>query len=364
MNIAINGLIIDKNKAGIGQYGYNLINALVKYSQFDYALLLQNDIEVNYDNIIYRNEYKKSINRIWDEQVIIPPKYKNYNLIHFLDYSSPIKKIEKPFIITIHDLCFYKYPDTFTSGSRNIKKIITPISIKNAQRIITVSENTKKDIIDYFPFAKDKIRVIYPGASKVKKIISEDKIEIVNSKYGISGKYILSVGTLEPRKNIKRLVEAYKIVNEYCKDIKLVIVGKKGWLYDDLFTSIGSDKLKDNIVITGYVDQVDMSELYSGAEVFVYPSIYEGFGLPPLEAMKCGTPVIVSNTSSLPEVVGDAGIFINPFDIDSIKDGILKVINDKDLRKELIDRGYKQASKFDWSKAAANIINVYREILE
>lgn len=365
MNIAINGLIIDQEKTGIGQYGYNLLNSILRNgSKYNYTIYLQNGIELNYGSIVYRNQYRKRAKRILDEQIVMPYKFRKNDLAHFLDYSSPIIGIQNPFIITIHDLCFYKYPETFTYGSRKLKSIITPISVKNANKIIAVSENTKRDLIEYFPNAENKIEVIYPGPPEVEKIFSKSQIDKVKSNYGIVGDYILSVGTLEPRKNLKRLIQAFKAINGVFNDIKLVIVGKSGWLYDDIFKNINNDKLRENIIITGYVEQKDISALYSGAEVFVYPSLYEGFGLPPLEAMCCGTPVVVSNTSSLPEVVGNAGVYVEPFSIDSIAEGIIKVIRDKELRNELVQRGYKQANKFSWDKAAAAVVNIYREILE
>ncbi|MBC2581567.1 glycosyltransferase family 1 protein [Clostridium sp. DJ247] len=364
MKIAFNGLLIDKKRAGIGQYGYNLIQSLTHKTNIDYTFFLQNHIRFNYKNVVYRKDYKNPYERMFDEQLIMPFKYPKFDLVHFIDYSSPIMPIKTPFITTIHDLTFYKYPETFTKKSRKIKQTLTPISINRAAAIIAVSESTKKDIIEYFPQVEDKIKVIYPGKPDFKRIYDKEHIEYIKKIYGIEGNYILAVGTLEPRKNIVSLLKAFEKIYKKIKDIKLVLVGNKGWLYEDIFTQASAAECFKNIVYTGYVDQEHITTLYSGAQMFVYPSLYEGFGLPPLEAMCCGVPVVVSNTSSLPEVVGDAGVYCNPHSVDSISEAILRVLNNNELRKELTYKGLKQCEKFSWEKTADSIIDLYGQIAE
>lgn len=365
MRVTLNGLIIDKQRAGIGHYGYNLINSLIKLnSQIDFTFYTQKVIDFDSGKIVRRGEYNKSYKRILDEQLLMPFKYRGSDLIHFIDYSSPFLPMKIPFIVTIHDLSFYEYPDTFSYGSRKIKEVLAPISIKRSARIIADSENTKRDIVERFPNAAEKVRVIYPGRPKYDLVNNYSKISDVRRKYGINGKYILVVGTFEPRKNLVRMLEAFKIIAEKFSDINLVLIGKKGWLYGDIYEKINDIRIAERVISTGYVDDEDMPYLYRGAEVFCYPSLYEGFGLPPLEAMSCGTPVVVSNTSSLPEVVGDAGIYIDPYDIESIANGIIRVLNDSTLRQDLKNRGLKQCEKFSWERAASQVIEVYREILE
>ncbi|KZL90199.1 glycosyltransferase family 4 protein [Clostridium magnum] len=365
MKIAFNGLIIDEKRAGIGQYGHNLINSLIKKKEgIDYTFFLQEDIKFSYDNIIYRKNYNRSYERIFEEQVSLPTKYNKYDLVHFIDYSSPILPIKVPFITTIHDLSFYKYPQAFTRGSRKIKELLTPISVKRSEIIVTISESTKKDIISYFPDVEDKIRVVYPGKPCFTRVDNNFQIDSVKKMYGIEGKYILAVGTLEPRKNIKSLIRAFSIINKEFKDIKLVLVGKKGWLYDEEFREIKDIEMNNNLIYTDYVRQEHMAALYSGAEVFVYPSFYEGFGLPPLEAMSCGVPVVVSNTSSLPEVVADAGVYCDPNNVKNIAESVISVLGSTSLKKELAKKGIIQSNKFSWDKTAENIISIYKEILK
>ncbi|MEW9124908.1 MAG: glycosyltransferase family 1 protein, partial [Thermotaleaceae bacterium] len=260
---------------------------------------------------------------------------------------------------------YYTHPQAFTFGSRMIKKFIAPMSIKRAERIITDSENTKKDIIGFFPKAKDKIRVIYPGSPDFKRIEDQKHIEAVKANHKIAGKYILYMGTLEPRKNLIRLIEAYhKLVNEEKIEQKLVLAGKKGWLYNDIFSKIVELHLEEQVIFTDYISEEDKSALYSGAEVFAYPSLYEGFGLPPLEAMACGTAVVTSNISSLPEVVGNAGIYINPYDVENIAQGIYSLLINQELRRDLENKGIEQAKSFSWNRTVKQIIDVYKEILE
>jgi glycosyltransferase involved in cell wall biosynthesis len=186
----------------------------------------------------------------------------------------------------------------------------------------------------------------------------------VRHTYGIDGEYILSVSSIQPRKNLARLVRAYASLRDrYSADKlpKLVLVGKCAWLYDETLRALDETGVRDEVVLTGYVPQVDLPALYSGAHCFVYPSYFEGFGLPPLEAMKCGAPVIVGNRTSLPEVVGDAALTVDPYDVEAIASAIKQVLNDRQLRQELSLRGQKRASEFDWRDTARKTLTVYEE---
>lgn len=174
----------------------------------------------------------------------------------------------------------------------------------------------------------------------------------------------MGLSTLEPRKNNQRLIKCYYqlLLEKSLEDIYLVLVGSKGWLYDEIFETVNSyPELKNKVIFTGYVDDEDLSSIYSGATLFVYPSLYEGFGLPPLEAMQCGVPVITSNTSSLPEVVGDAGIMINPKDEDALCQAILNLLNNSDLQKELSEKGLERAKIFNWEKCARETVEIYQK---
>jgi glycosyltransferase involved in cell wall biosynthesis len=239
------------------------------------------------------------------------------------------------------------------------------VSARKASKIIAISENTKKDIIDYFRIDEEKIRVIYLGVDRQFSPQPDTNEVGVLSKYNLPRGYILSVGTLEPRKNILRLINAYKMVASTGEPVpKLVIVGGQGWRNEDLGKLVRESGLADRVVLVGYVPDEDLPTLYRNAAVFVYPSLYEGFGLPPLEAMACGTPVITSNISSIPEVVGDAAILIDPYNTTEIAQAIASVLNNKELRDRLKMNGLVRSNLFSWDKTARETLKLYQEVIE
>lgn len=270
-------------------------------------------------------------------------------------------------VLTIHDILFESHPEFFPGLHRNLLGFFVPISAKRANRIISVSEFTKREIIKYYRVPEEKITVIHEGASdKFALIRDKDLIFSVLKRYGIKKKYILFVGRIEPRKNIIGLLKAFDYIkNKGMKDICLVIVGNQDRIFKEreLFNRIKDMELSSDIVFTGGVSEDDFPVLYNGAEVLVYPAFAEGFGLPVLEAMACGTPVITSNTTSLPEVTGDAAILINPNSFEEIGESLEKLLNNQLLRKELSEKGLKRAKKFSWTEAAKKTIEVYKEVL-
>lgn len=193
----------------------------------------------------------------------------------------------------------------------------------------------------------------------------EEKKNVVKEKYGIRGDYYLYLGTLEPRKNIERIIEAYSLLKQRKTVIpKLVIAGKKGWMYDAIFNTVVENNLEADVIFTGYVEVADAPILMSAAVAFVFPSLYEGFGMPPLEAMACGTPVITSNCASLPEVVGEAGILVNPFSVDEISKAMIDIYDKKELRKELIEKGIVRAHLFTWDVISEELYEIYSEVVK
>lgn len=218
------------------------------------------------------------------------------------------------------------------------------------------------DIIRYFKIPENKIKVIYLGVDEDYKPLSETEIRKVRQKYHLNYPFILYVGSLISHKNIPTLIKAFYKLKKYGLPHKLVITGKRGWKYKNIFEIISKLNLQKDVVFTGYVQREDLPALYNAADLFVYPSLYEGFGLPPLEAMACGTPVITSNTSSLPEVVGNAGIMVDPYDIDGLAKAMYEVLTNEGLRAELRKRGLERAKMFSWKKTAEETLNVYKGI--
>lgn len=284
----------------------------------------------------------------------------------FLPFSQQIKdnsKLKK--VITIYDLIPVLYPKFFQSGEdeliRNVLK-----SIDQNTWVTCISQATKNDLCN-FQTSLDPSRVFitHLAASPMfYRCQDQDKLEQIRKKFGIpDGPYILSLSTLEPRKNIAQTIRCFNRLVEEDKtnDLSLVLVGTKGWDFDSIFNEIAaSPKIRDRIIVTGYAADEDLAPLYSGAMMFVYPSFYEGFGLPPLEAMQCGIPVITSNTSSLPEVVGDAGIMVDPQDADELCEAMLKIYNSSEVRNQMSLASLEQAKKFSWARCAEQTIDTYK----
>jgi len=276
--------------------------------------------------------------------------------------TAPPKKAK--IVVTVFDLTPIKHPTYHTKGmiSRYISDF--PHLLKNADKVIAISNCTKNDIIEHFDIAEERVQVTPLAANDdYKQISDKHAIDKIKGIYDIDKDYILFVGTLEPRKNLVNLLKAYSILPDYLKrDYALVLCGKKGWYYEEIFETVRELKLENKVIFTGYVPDEYIPLLMNGAAVFVYPSFYEGFGLPPLEAMACGTPVISTNVSSIPEVVGDAGILVSPTDVEELSDAMLRVLDNETLKAQLSEKGLKQASKFSWRATAEKTMEVYNEV--
>jgi len=277
------------------------------------------------------------------------------SLSHYVPRFSPV-----PRIVTITDLGYLKFPEQLLKKDLLQLKLWTAYSLKVADHIIAISEFTKQDILDNYQIDKSKISVIYPGYDRSVFNVSLKKggAKLVLRKYNISTPYLLFLGALKPSKNVERLIEAFNQLNE--NDIKLVIAGKKGWLYESIFEIVKKLNLENKVIFTGFVSDKDIPLLMSHAEAFALPSLYEGFGMPVVESMACGVPVLVSNQGSLPEVVGNAGIVVNPYEVQSIANGIKKTIKEKE---RLIQDGLKRVRLFNWDISAKKTITLLDQYL-
>jgi glycosyltransferase involved in cell wall biosynthesis len=273
-----------------------------------------------------------------------------------------------PVVVSIHDLSFEHLPQTFKRRSRTQLRLTVRHSARRAARIISLSEHGRRDIIETYGITAERVTAIPLAApSHFAPVQDNRELQRVRHNYGIDGDYILTVGSIQPRKNLARLVQAYASLrgNKSADKLpKLVLVGKSGWLYDDTLRALKETGVADTVVLTGYVPQEDLPALYSGALCFVYPSYFEGFGLPPLEAMKCGAPVIVGNKTSLPEVVGDAALTVDPFDVEAIASAMQRVIESPALREELSIKGQARAETFDWRETARKTLAIYQEVAQ
>jgi glycosyltransferase involved in cell wall biosynthesis len=270
-----------------------------------------------------------------------------------------------PVVVSLHDLSFEHLPETFKWCSRNQLRMTVRRSARNASLVIALSDYARNDIVDTYGLLPEKVIAIpLAAAAHFRPITNDEELQRVRQTYGIEGEYILSVGAIQPRKNLSRLVAAYSRLHRAKPKgnlPKLVLAGKCAWLYEETLRTIKELRLSDSVILTGYVPEHDLPALYSGALCFIYPSYFEGFGLPPLEAMKCGVPVIVGNRTSLPEVVGDAGLLVDPFDEEALAAAMDEVINDPHLRAELSVKGLARAKLFDWRETARKTLAVYQK---
>jgi glycosyltransferase involved in cell wall biosynthesis len=268
-----------------------------------------------------------------------------------------------PVVASIHDLSFEHLPHTFKRRSSIQLRLTVRHTAKRAAHILTLSEYSKRDLIQTYGIAPERITVTpAAAAASFAPVTDEKELARVKDHYGIAGDYILAVGSIQPRKNLSRLIAAYSNLRRAQPGGKLpniVLAGKCAWLYDETLRTIKDLELSSSVILTGYVPAADLPALYSGALCFVYPSYFEGFGLPPLEAMKCGTPVIVGDKTSLPEVVGDAAVMVDPFSIDDIARAIERVIGDAELRSQLRAKGLERSKLFDWRQTAYKTLAVY-----
>ncbi|GEA30422.1 MULTISPECIES: glycosyltransferase family 4 protein [Clostridium] len=368
-----------KNKSGIGIYTYELSKRLQEYNYITlygdiFNFINRNNIEKDIDGLNFNKNIFSLFpygvyRRMWN---YVPIRYNwlfndQSDIYHFFNFIVP-PRIEGKVITTIHDMTYELYPETM--DKKNLKRIKSDIhySVNRADKIITVSESSKNDIMKFLSVDEAKIEVVYNGVEydKFNKYYSEDEKSKIRVKYTLPKDYILYMGTLEPRKNIESIIEAFSLFKKENtvsnQNIKLVIAGKKGWLFENIFNLVNKLSLKDDVIFTDYIDENDKSIIYNMASLFVFPSLYEGFGIPVLEAMASSVPVITSNVSSLPEVAGDAAILVEPKDIKSIAKYMSKVLADKKLRNNLIREGHEQAKKFTWESSVEKLVNIYRDL--
>jgi len=286
------------------------------------------------------------------------------DILH-VQYTSP-PFTPCPVVNTIHDLSFEHLPETFKRRSWRQMRLTIRRSAQSAAHILTDCDFARDDILKTYGIAPERVTAVpLAAAVRFSPVRDERELDRVRNKYGINGKYILTVGSIQPRKNIPRLIRAYSML---CSERnleplpKLVVVGKRGWLYEDTLATAESSTVRDRIILTGYVDDKDLPALYSAASCFVYPSYFEGFGIPPLEAMRCGTPTITGDRTCFPEIIGDAGLMVDPFDEQAIKRGIMRVLTEQTLRDELIEKGLKRANSYDWLKTARQTLDVYESV--
>ncbi len=361
MKIGIDAHSITEQHTGVATYVTNLINSLATTHP---------DAPVT----LYVNS--PSLTDVKFSTTYIPkrPMWTSFWLpLHFLTHSKPDVMLYPahvvPFyspmktVVTVHDLAFERFPDHFTSYYLFRLKLTTRHAVTRADHVIAVSQATKNDLIELYNVNPEKITMIYHGFNRSHfRLASKSAIEQVKQKYNLNRPYLLAVGTLQKRKNHIGLIEALKILRDNGNDIDLVVSGTKGWLYDEIFERVHELKLEDYVRFIGYADYNDLPALYSGAEAAGLVSLYEGFGLPVLEALACQTPVVVSNNSSLPEVGGDAVITVDPLNHDEIAKAFESILTDTAIKTELLKAAPAQCAKFSWEKTAQETFDLLKKV--
>jgi glycosyltransferase involved in cell wall biosynthesis len=308
---------------------------------------------------------KSPLARLWREHWLVPRicRREGVDILHCpksaIPFFSPC-----PTVVTLHDLIPLRHPETEKLAARLYWRLQMPIAARRSSFIITDSEHARREIMEEFQVAPERIKALMLGFDPdMLKLRDSAAGAAVRAKYGLPDGYILYVGTIQPRKNINTLIEAYQLLKQQRNTMpKLVIVGRKGWLYDSLFARISELGLANEVLFTGFVPDEELPFLYDGARLFAYLSFFEGFGLPPLEAMACGIPVVTSNTTSLPEVVGDAGLTVPPAEVDRVAAAIARILDDAGFAKQLGLRGKERAQLFSWEAAARETLEIYRKV--
>ena len=378
MRIGIDYTAAARQRAGIGRYTRELVAALLRLeSAHQYVLfaavggLKTRDwrLEIgNLQSLISDLKFRAVpitddwLHRLWQRlrlpipaEVITGP----LDVFYSPDFVLPPTLRATRTLLTVHDLSFLHHPDAFVPSLREYLERVVPRSVARTDRVLADSESTRDDLIAHFGTPPEKVQVLYCGVgTRFHPEKEPGEQERLRDKYNIESPYVLSVGTLQPRKNYVRLIKAF--ANLPLTNLPLVIAGGQGWLYEDVFAE--AEKHGDCVRVLGFVDDADLPALLRNATLFAFPSLYEGFGLPVLEAMACGVPVVCSNASSLPEVAGDAALTIDPLDADALAEAMSRALADAALRKEMIDRGLAQAARFTWEKAARQLLGLFEAL--
>jgi glycosyltransferase involved in cell wall biosynthesis len=364
MRVGIDARLVYYSQAGIGQYILHLVEGLAKIDPENEYVLLQSRKDdttiLEQPNFRRVSLWTPSHHRLERYSLNVELMRLGLDVLHSPDFIPPHRPSCKS-VITVHDLAFLLYPHFLTKESARYYGYIDE-AVRWTDHIIAVSESTKRDTVQHLGVPDDKITVVHEAASPIFRPVAEDEArQQVRNRHGVDGPFILFVSTIEPRKNVPTLLRAlYQLVECYKEDVQLVLAGGKGWLYEDVFTTVKELQMNSRVRFVGRVSSEDLLYLYNAAEMLAHPAFYEGFGLPPLEAMACGLPVIVSNVASLPEVVGDAGLLIDPHDVDELTVAIWRVLTHKELRQEMTEKGLRQAARFSWDRAASETLKIYR----
>ncbi|MBV8695979.1 MAG: glycosyltransferase family 4 protein [Chloroflexi bacterium] len=378
MRIAIDYTAGIRQDAGIGIYARHLVAAILAQDADNHYRLLTSGRATRErpfpqaENVVGRSIvlHDRYVNILWYRWRVPFPSATLFSgpidIYHGLDFVLPPlgKKIRK--VVTIHDLAFLEHPEYAVPSLAGYLKKVVPEAIAAADVVATVSHEVSRTLIDHFQTPREKMTVVPNGVrAHFRRITDPVLLDATRHKFGLKHPLVLAVGTLEPRKNHSGLIKAFYQAQQQKKGpAMLAIAGGPGWLYEETQRLVDELKLTKKVRFLGQVSGLELVTLYSMAEVFAFPSFFEGFGIPPLEAMACGTPVITSNTSALPEVVGDAALQVDPYDTAALAEAILRLLQDEPLREELRQKGYQRVLQYTWAESARKMLNIYKKLHE
>jgi glycosyltransferase involved in cell wall biosynthesis len=374
MRIGLDGFPLLTPLTGVGHYTFELARALALLAPSDQFELVApgpfpgsiiEDIRLNCpDNLRAVNAEANSIRRRrwWAVGLPLYLRKASLDLFHGTNYEVPLWSKRRS-VLTIHDLSILLHADTHRADLARRARRRLPVMARSASRIITATECVRREICEHLHLKAERVTVTPYAPRSGFQAMPAAQASQTKQRLGIEDEFILFVGTVEPRKNLLTLVRAFEqILRQTARRPQLVVVGAEGWLMDELFAFIKESSISDRLRLTGYLGDDDLRALYSSCTVFVYPSIYEGFGLPPLEAMACGAPVIAGNIATFQETLGSAAELVEPNDVEALARSIVEILGDEDRRRALSRRGLEQAAKFSWERTAQLTLEVYREV--
>lgn len=375
MRICIDASPTVHGRAGIGRYVHELTTSLLNHDMTnEYAIFYNRSGEARVPASLERLARVTSpvSDKPWRLRVLLAHLmhlsqdrlFPGVDLFHATDNLLP-RLTHSQSVLILYDLAFRLYPEAFTRLNRWFQALTMGMFLRTADAVMAISESTKKDAMRLYGIDESRLTVVYGGVNPRFQPASPGEVASTRSRYGLPEHYILFVGSIEPRKNLSTLLTAFSALKQQSPEadsLKLVAAGKKGWIYAGFFQRLRELGLEEEVVLPGFVADEDLPALYTASDLFVFPSWYEGFGLPVLEAMACGAPVVCSNAASLPEVAGDAALLVSPDDVRGLREAISRALTDLTLRNELIERGFRQAARFTWERAAQQTLAIYENV--
>jgi glycosyltransferase involved in cell wall biosynthesis len=371
MRIGIDATPLPTQPVGAGNYIIQLIGALERLeSVHEFIIFHQkggrawfSDLERPGFRFILLPDRRPAFRLVW-EQFAFPILVRKFrlNVLHSLHYTMPFIK-PCPAVVSFHDMTFFLYPELHTRSKRLFFPLAMRASVKRADMLVVPSDSTRRDALRLLKIAPEKVLTVPLGVNDNFRPQKDERLLLeIRRKYDLPDRFILYVGLIEPRKNLPSLINAYDCLRKRGIDLPVVIAGRRGWQVEEVTRMVEALHLTAHIHFSGYIEPQDLPMVYNLADLFVYPSLYEGFGLPVLEAMACGTPVVTSAISSMPEVVGDAGLLVPPREIEPLANAMHSLLVDRALREQLSERGLERAAHFTWERTAAEMLNVYQTV--